>query len=177
MRGKSTKALVPILFTEEVVSAITLLVRNREKCGFSCNNSYVFASGQAEYRMRGWDTLQAICKRIELEKPKLITPTRTRKHLATVLQLLDMSTAELTWITNHMGHTKNVHFAWYRKEDATLELTKMAKILTAVDENRSLSLDDIQCLYGNDSGILVYLVDCDSFKANILAKLITFRSF
>ena len=47
MRGKNMKALEPILFTEEVVSATTLLVRNRGICGFSCNSSYVFASGQA----------------------------------------------------------------------------------------------------------------------------------
>ena len=90
-----------------------------------------------------------------------------------MLQLLDMSKAELSWITNHMGHTKNVHFAWYRKEDAALELTKMAKILTAVNENRSLKnvkIDDIQCCCDNDSGVLVYLVEFDSFQANILTK-------
>ena len=126
---KNTKALVTILFTEEVNSAIMLLVRNRGKCGFTCNNFYVFASGRAEYRKRGWDMLQAICKIIKLEKPKVITPTRTRKHLATMLQLLDMSIAELNWITNHMGHTKNVNFTWYRKEDAMLNLALVGKLV------------------------------------------------
>ena len=58
--------------------------------------------------------IQAICKRIELEKPKKITLTRTRKHLATVPKLLGMSTPGLTWITNHVEHTKKrlFHLVW-----------------------------------------------------------------
>ena len=84
----------------------------------------------------------------------------------------DTLQAICNWITKHMGHTKNVHFTWYRKEDVTLELTKMAKI-TAVDKKRFLKnrkIDDIQCCYGSDSGILVYLIDCDSFPTNVLTK-------
>ena len=56
-------------------------------------------------------------KKMSLRKPNLLTPTRTRKFLATVLQLLDLSEAELTWITNHLGHTEDVHKGWYRKEE------------------------------------------------------------
>ena len=41
------------------------------------------------------------------------------------MQLLDLSNGELTRLTNHMGHTKDVHMAWYRKEDAITELTKV----------------------------------------------------
>ena len=51
---------------------------------------------------------------------------------------MDMNDAELTWLTNHFGHTKHVHFQWYRKEDATLELTKVAKVLMAVDDGQSV---------------------------------------
>ena len=89
--------------------------------------------------LKGWDTLQAITKNISnLEKPRLITPTRTRKLLATMLQLLYMNDAELTWPTNHFGHTKDVHMAWYRKEDANVELTKLAKVLMAVDTGKNV---------------------------------------
>ena len=42
----------------------------------------------------------------------------------------------VTWITNHFGHSRDVHFAWYRKEESTVELTKMAKLLVAVDEGK-----------------------------------------
>ena len=66
-----------------------------------------------------------------------------------------MSQAELTWLTSHMGHTENVHFAWYRQEDSQIELTKVAKVLTAVDngkniKNRKIDQDQDQDLM--DSG-------------------------
>lgn len=73
-----------------------------------------------------------------LNKPKLITPTRTRKYLATILQLLDMNDAELTWLINHFGHTKDVHRQWYRQDDSTIELTKVARVLCAVDKEESV---------------------------------------
>ena len=145
-KGSRSKALVPILFTEEVVDAVRVLIKNREIAKISPDNVFVFASGKEHHRLRGWDTLQSVAKKHELSHPHLITPTRTRKYLATMLQLMDLTEAELNWVTNHLGHTKDVHFAWYRKEDSTLELTKMATILTAVDENKQLKnqkIDDL----------------------------------
>lgn len=125
-KGKGT-ALVPILFTDESVLSIQILIERRSMANISAENEFVFGCG--ELYLRGWDTLQAVTKQIDgLVKPHLITPPRMRKLLATVLQRMDMMEAELTWVTNHMGHTKDVHFAWYRKEDATIELTKIAKI-------------------------------------------------
>ena len=132
--GKAANSLVPILFTEETVRAIKLILSPLDD---QDDGDYVFASG--DLYLAGWDTLQDIANTIEgLQKPKLITPTRTRKFMSTVLQLLDMSDAELSWVTNHFGHTKGVHFQWYRKEDATVELTKMARVLTAVDDGETI---------------------------------------
>ena len=51
-----------------------------------------------------------------------------------------MSESELTWGTNHFGHTKDIHRNWYRKEDATIELTKIAKVLLAVDSDESRNM-------------------------------------
>ena len=94
------------------------------------NNEYVFARGEGKNYMIGWDTLQAIAKQIDLKKAKLVTPTRTRKWLATLCNFQ---------LTNHMGHTKDVHMAWFRKDDATIELTKVVQVLSAVDEGEDLS--------------------------------------
>ena len=133
----SKNALVPILFTTETTEAIQLLILHRSVMGMKEENNYVFASG--DLFLRGWDTLQGITKQISnLKKPNLITPTRTRKFLATLLQLMDMNEAELSWVTNHFGHTKSVHFQWYRKEDATVELTKVAKVLVAIDDGKNV---------------------------------------
>lgn len=103
------KALVPILFTREVVEAIRILLRMRSSSKISSENKYIFACGVGNARLRGWDTIQGLTKKMKLRKPNLVTPTRTRKFLATVLQLVDLSEVELTWITNHLGHTKDVH--------------------------------------------------------------------
>ena len=53
-----------------------------------------------------------------------------------------MSESELTWVTDHFGHTKDVHGNWYRKEDATIELTKIAKVLLAVNSDGSRKLQN-----------------------------------
>ena len=138
-------AIVPVLFSEEAVEAIRILIQHREYLGIHKGNNYIFASG--ELYLKGWDTLQGITKQIaNLEKPHLITPTRTRTFLATVLQLLDMTDAELTWITNHFGHSKDVHFSWYTKEESTVELTKMAKLLVTVDKGKKVKNQKIDVL-------------------------------
>ena len=82
-----------------------------------------------------------------------------------MMQLLDMTDVDLTWLTNHMGHSKNVHLAWYRKEDATTELTKVAKVLPAIDEGEDIAnkkIDGLVCA-DDEKGcyILLYLCICD----------------
>ena len=139
--GSTRKKLVPMLFTEEVVVGISLLVKYRNVAKISEDNNYIFASGSTGQPLRGWDTLQGLTKELDLEKPKLITPTRTRKAVSTMMQLLNLSDGELTWITNHMGHTKDVQRNWYRKEDSTIELTKVARALIQVDIG---TRDDLQ---------------------------------
>ena len=77
-------------------------------------------------------------------------------------QLLDMTDAELTWPTNHMGHNKIVHFAWYRTEDTTIELTKVAKVLSAIDEGEGIANKKIDALMyaDNEKGYYILLYLC-----------------
>ena len=134
--------MVPVIFTEETVSAIKLLVRCRSSTYIDKSNNFLFACGLGKNRLRGWDTIQGITKNIQLINPKLLTPTRTRKYLSTILQLLDMTESELTWVTNHLGHTKDIHKGWYRQEDSTIELTKIAKVLVAIDNGDSRNVQN-----------------------------------
>ena len=53
--------------------------------------------------------MHEIAHKAVLKKPELITSSKIRKHMATVLQLLDMNAAELEWVTEHLGHTTDVH--------------------------------------------------------------------
>ena len=58
------KGLVPIIFTEEVLDAIRLMISMRREVGISMDNEYVFTSITLNHRLRGWDTLQSITKKI-----------------------------------------------------------------------------------------------------------------
>lgn len=81
--------------------------------------------------MSGWDVVNSIAAKAHLKKPELIPSTKIRKQMATVLQLLDMTPAELEWVTEHLGHTADVHKTWYRQEASTIKLTKVATLLMA----------------------------------------------
>ena len=121
-------------------------MKERDLAEINKEQKYIFALS-GDLRLKGWETLRAVTKLVtKLVAPELLTPTRTRKFLSTLLQLLDMSDGELIWVTNHMGHTKDTHFAWYRKDSSTIELTKMARILTAADEGKNIKkrkIDDL----------------------------------
>lgn len=82
MQGKKKKdtngnELVPILFNAEAVTTIDVIMKYRKEIGISQENQYVFAREVADHYMVSLDILQAISQRIELKKPKLITPTHT----------------------------------------------------------------------------------------------------
>ena len=61
--------LVPILFTSETVQAIDSLVQHRSQVGIADTNEYLFARGEGQNYLAGWDTLQAISKH-SFEKTK-----------------------------------------------------------------------------------------------------------
>ena len=60
-----------------------------------------------------------------------------------------MSNVELVWVTEHLGHTPDVHKTWYRQEASTVELTKVAKLLTAKDNNASFKNKKLRDITGN----------------------------
>ncbi|XP_068707934.1 uncharacterized protein [Montipora foliosa] len=85
---------------------------------------------------------------LKLEKPEAVTSTRLRKYVATVSQILDLQENELDWLARHLSHDISVHREYYRLHESTIELAKVGKILTTVDEGKTRlwagkSLDDI----------------------------------
>ncbi|XP_065671564.1 uncharacterized protein LOC136089474 [Hydra vulgaris] len=133
-------------------------VSSRHYANISQKHNFVFACGTSCLKLRGWDALQSITKKLNLSKPKLITPTRTRKYLSTTLQLLDINNSELLWLTNHMGYTKDVHQNWYRREDSTIELTK---VLLAMDNG------DAKCIQNKNIDSLLQNGFGENVKENL----------
>lgn len=68
-----------------------------------------------------------------MENPSIITSTKLRKYVATVCQLFNMSENECDWLARHLGHDIKVHRIFYRMHDNAIELTKISRLLLAVD--------------------------------------------
>ena len=122
--------------TKEFVNAIEILISTRSAVGVSAENKFVFAAptrGSKKY-LRGPDCLSRIVNNLELENSAAIKITKLRKYVATVSQVIDLSESELEWLARHMGHDLSVHREYYRLHDSTLELSKVSRLLLAIDE-------------------------------------------
>ena len=111
MSGKRKKR-VPILITPEVTEAIGKLLQFRNVVGVDESNIYLFPrhSRGLSY-VRGW-VLNETAKRANLKHPNLMTSTKVRKYLAAVMQFIALDSSELLWVTEHLGHTVQVHKEW-----------------------------------------------------------------
>jgi hypothetical protein len=54
-----------------------------------------------------------------------------------LLQILDLSSGELKWLANHLGHDVNIHENVYRMHDSVIELSKVSRLLMAVDAGKT----------------------------------------
>lgn len=64
-------------------------------------------------------------------------------------QVLDLDEHQMNWVTNHLGHTLDVHKIHYRMTSDAIERTQIAKILllqdtAQVDRFFNKRLEDIQ---------------------------------
>ena len=140
IKGNRGRA-VPVLLTRDVKQAIEVLQKQREACGVLAENPYIFARPRNSMRpLRGWDCLQAVARRANFKEPEAITSTKLWKYVATVSQIIDLSSNELDWLARHLGHDINVHHDFYRKHESTLELAKVSKLLVAVDQGQLSNL-------------------------------------
>lgn len=125
--------------TADIVKSIEALLKMRERIGVSPSNKYVFAAptrGSLKF-LRGPDCLNAMVQRCELQNPSAVKSTQLRKYVATVSQIIDLKESELEWLARHMGHDLSVHREYYRLHDSTLELSKVSRLLLAVDEGNA----------------------------------------
>ena len=142
--------MLSLAYHFSVYLGIGLLLEARQDIGVSEVNKFLFArmTRGSSNSVRGWDAIHDVCQHAKLQKPERITSTKIRKEMATVLQLLDMNDAELSWVTDHLGHSASVHKKWYRQEESTVELTKVARILIAKDNAKDFKNKKVDSLMG-----------------------------
>lgn len=133
-RGKK----VPVLLTEEMFLAVSKLMETRNSVGIPSQNEYVFArpSGGSLGHIRAPDCLRWVVDEVPLEAPELIRSTKLRKYIATVTQVLNLKENEADWLAKHLGHDIRVHRSFYRLHESAVELTKISRLLMAVDEGK-----------------------------------------
>lgn len=154
VHGKSRKHFkVPILLTAETKAAVDKLIEFQELAGIDPKNNFVFARGNGSLcSLRGHECLKQFAKSAELVKPECITSTKLRKYIATVTQVINLKDHETDWLARHLGHDIRIHRDFYRLHESAIELTKVSRILLAVDSGKTASfygknLEDI-CLDG-----------------------------
>ena len=73
-----------------------------------------------------------------------------------LLQVLNLKEGELEWLANHLGHDINIHRDVYRLHESTMEITKVSKLLLAMERGaihqfhgKSLQEIEITGMYRN----------------------------
>ena len=153
---------VPILLTRDVVRAMDLLVRDRCHVNIKDSNKYFFATTGDKY-LRGHEVLHAIAQEAGLSNPSAMTSTNLRKYVATVSQIIALDKEELEWLADHLGHSIEVHRDFYRLQESTLEMSKVSKLLMAIESGsihkfagKKLSDIDVEhCFDGDDCRKLI----------------------
>lgn len=142
VRGKRGRQ-VPVLMEVDVLAAMEALGQHRNALGICLKNIYLFATPtrSSERPLRGNDCMNNVLKLIKgLQYAERIRSTELRKYCATVMQVADLSENDLRWVAEHLGHNLDVHREYYRLRESTVELSKVSRLLLAVDEGNSSNM-------------------------------------
>lgn len=136
--GKSRKNVnAYVILPPDAKSAIDLLIKFRKEVGIPETNPYIFARLNADTPFSGnTEMAEIVSKCPGLQHPERITSTSLRKYIATVSQILDMTTNEFEMLANHLGHDVKTHKENYRLSHSTVELTKVSHLLLAVESGQ-----------------------------------------
>lgn len=154
VRGKRSR-IVDVIILPEMAATIDVLIANREKAGICSENKYVFARAYDDSveRLDSSEALrlvvQQVNKKTPLRRPEAIVGTDLRKHVATIVQLANLTETELDGLARFLGHDIRVHRQFYRLSEDAFTLSKISKLLVAlergqIDKIKDKSLDQIE---------------------------------
>nr|CAI5856621.1 unnamed protein product [Callosobruchus analis] len=130
--------IVSVLLSNDVKEVIDLLLDTRERVNIPGENLYLFAAGGSSMsHLRGHDVLRMCSTEANLIRPDLINSTKLRKYIATVSQVFNLTENETNWLARHLGHDIRVHREFYRLHDSSIELTKVSRILLALERGEA----------------------------------------
>lgn len=149
IKGKKGRK-VPVLLREIHITAIDLLIAERENSGVDPGNQFLFGRNnyQSQSPISSCEQIKKYAQKANLEKPELIRSTKLRKQIATYSQLLNLNQQELEQLCTFMGHSINVHLDYYRLPTDIVQMAKVSKILIAVEDGtpfqvQGSNIDDV----------------------------------
>jgi len=111
----------------------------REQVGVSKYNPFIFARPHngSVIPLRGSDCLREFVQSLKLQQSQLVNSTKLRKYIATIWPVFNLQEKEIEWLATHLGHDIKVHREFYRLHHSAIELTKISKLLMAVDNGQT----------------------------------------
>nr|CAI5833328.1 unnamed protein product [Callosobruchus analis] len=110
--GKGSRAVV-ILVPEMIQDFINLILNKRDKY-ISPDNKYMFALPKSKLQWTQADVvIRCLTKKMELKNAAAISSNRLRKHIATTMQILNMTKQDCKQFSKFMGHTEKTHEEFY----------------------------------------------------------------
>ncbi|XP_060875396.1 uncharacterized protein LOC132952418 [Metopolophium dirhodum] len=136
IRGKRGRG-VPVLLTPDMKKSLDLMLDMRASVHIFEQNKNLFAIPYTAVGVyRGSDCLRSAAIKCGAAQPQLLTSTKLRKHVATITQLLNLTTNDREQLANFMGHDLAIHNEYYRLPDNTLQLSRVSKILLAAESGK-----------------------------------------
>ncbi|CAH1107036.1 unnamed protein product [Psylliodes chrysocephalus] len=144
IRGKRGRG-VPVLLSPLMLKHFNYMLSVRET--FVQENPYVFHTSGKGF-IDGTKILYKYALKCGVQKPKSISATKLRKHLATITQLLQFSEKDLEQLSQFMGHTLKTHCDVYRLPDNMFQTAKVSKLLLlmkegGIEQYKGKNLDEI----------------------------------
>ncbi|KAK9701402.1 hypothetical protein QE152_g30629 [Popillia japonica] len=109
--GKESRAVV-ILIPTLLQNFRDLLLKYRLNV-IPSDNEYVFAVPGTIKSGKGDVAIKTLRKKIELQNPNAISSNKLRKHIATVMQILNLTQDEAKQFANFMGHAEKTQWEVY----------------------------------------------------------------
>ncbi|XP_076871541.1 uncharacterized protein LOC143521916 [Brachyhypopomus gauderio] len=129
---------VPVLLTLRMLRALQLLTERREACGVLKDNAYVFARPSANSHYRGSDCVRVAASACGAKDPYALTCGKLRRRIATLSTVLNLGDPEMNQLANFLGHELIVHEEYYSLAERTMQLAKVYKVLTAMEQGRMM---------------------------------------
>ncbi|KAI4905088.1 hypothetical protein NFI96_016806, partial [Prochilodus magdalenae] len=156
---QKTEGRVTIILTPDMVTAVTLLIGQREQCGVCDTNVFVFGQPKSDRCYRGENAIRICAMESGAVNPEQLRSTAFSRHIATLTQVLSLKNQELKKLAKFIGHDISVRKEYYRQPEATARLAKLCKLILAIEKGNAAnllkeSLDDIVVpdeIYESDS--------------------------